>query len=146
MASRGIDFPHITYVINKEIPQNIEDYVHRVGRTGRSGLKGTAITLVKENESKVCLDLKKMLEKFKQEIPQWFEKVCQSAVDDFKNNRGSRGGNSNNRNRNNNDRNYNDNRSGNGNRNFERRDNRSRMAQNKSGKDFDILDDITNRS
>jgi len=77
VASRGLDFPHISYVINREVPKNIEDYVHRVGRTGRAGYKGTAITLVKENQEGSYLDLLKVLKDCKQEIPVWFENICQ---------------------------------------------------------------------
>lgn len=76
VASRGIDFPHISYVINREVPRNIDDYVHRVGRTGRAGYKGTAITLVKQSQDKSCLDLHKVLKECKQEIPTWFEEIC----------------------------------------------------------------------
>ena len=82
VASRGIDFPHISYAINKEIPRNIEDYVHRIGRTGRCGNFGTAITLVKTNEGMISKDLLKILTKFKQEIPDWFREVCRNASEE----------------------------------------------------------------
>ncbi|KAL8935617.1 MAG: hypothetical protein Q9211_004602 [Gyalolechia sp. 1 TL-2023] len=45
VASRGIDVKNITHVLNYDYPNNSEDYVHRIGRTGRAGSKGTAITL-----------------------------------------------------------------------------------------------------
>jgi ATP-dependent RNA helicase DeaD len=48
LASRGIDIPAITHVINYNIPDNVEEYVHRIGRAGRMGRPGTAITLVRE--------------------------------------------------------------------------------------------------
>jgi ATP-dependent RNA helicase DeaD len=48
LASRGIDIPTITHVINYNIPDNVEEYVHRIGRAGRMGRSGTAITLVRE--------------------------------------------------------------------------------------------------
>ncbi len=48
LASRGIDIPTITHVINYNIPDNLEEYVHRIGRAGRMGRPGTAITLVRE--------------------------------------------------------------------------------------------------
>lgn len=48
LASRGIDIPTITHVINYTIPDNLEEYVHRIGRAGRMGRAGTAITLVRE--------------------------------------------------------------------------------------------------
>jgi ATP-dependent RNA helicase DeaD len=48
LASRGIDIPATTHVINYNIPDNVEGYVHRIGRAGRMGRSGTAITLVRE--------------------------------------------------------------------------------------------------
>lgn len=48
LASRGIDIPAITHVINYDVPDNLEEYVHRIGRAGRMGREGTAITLVTE--------------------------------------------------------------------------------------------------
>jgi superfamily II DNA/RNA helicase len=96
VASRGIDFPHITYVINTTIPRNIEDYVHRVGRTGRSGLKGTAITLIDHSNPGPVHELQKILKKFKQEIPEWFEELCRQ---NFSSNDNVRSGNSGNRRR-----------------------------------------------
>ncbi len=50
VAARGIDVSNVTHVINYHIPQNPEDYVHRIGRTGRAGNKGTAITLTSPRE------------------------------------------------------------------------------------------------
>lgn len=46
VAARGLDIPDVTHVINFDIPQNYETYVHRIGRTGRAGKKGTALTFV----------------------------------------------------------------------------------------------------
>ena len=48
LASRGLDIPAIFQVINFDVPQNVEEYVHRIGRTSRMGRPGTAITLVGE--------------------------------------------------------------------------------------------------
>jgi superfamily II DNA/RNA helicase len=48
LAARGIDIPSITHVINYNIPDNVEEYVHRIGRAGRMGRAGTAITFVRE--------------------------------------------------------------------------------------------------
>jgi ATP-dependent RNA helicase DeaD len=50
VAARGIDVDNLTHVINYGLPQDIESYVHRIGRTGRAGLTGVAITLVEPNE------------------------------------------------------------------------------------------------
>jgi len=48
VAARGIDIPEITHVVNFDLPQNAEEYIHRIGRTGRAGRNGKAITFVSE--------------------------------------------------------------------------------------------------
>ncbi len=50
IAARGIDVIGISHVINFDVPQYAEDYIHRVGRTGRAGASGDAITLVGQDE------------------------------------------------------------------------------------------------
>jgi len=50
VAARGIDIPGLSHVINYDIPRTAEDYTHRIGRTGRAGLTGTAITFVSRSE------------------------------------------------------------------------------------------------
>ena len=47
VASRGIDVPNISHVINYDEPATYSDYIHRIGRTGRIGKKGYALTFVK---------------------------------------------------------------------------------------------------
>jgi superfamily II DNA/RNA helicase len=47
VASRGIDVPNISHVINYDEPATYADYIHRIGRTGRIGKKGVALTFVK---------------------------------------------------------------------------------------------------
>jgi superfamily II DNA/RNA helicase len=46
VAARGLDIPNVSHVINFEIPQTYDTYVHRIGRTGRASAKGTALTFV----------------------------------------------------------------------------------------------------
>ena len=50
VAARGIDIPDLTHVINYSVPEDQESYVHRIGRTGRAGKEGTAITLIHKRE------------------------------------------------------------------------------------------------
>ncbi|MCJ1243227.1 ATP-dependent RNA helicase dbp2 [Trapelia coarctata] len=68
VASRGIDVKNITHVLNYDYPNNSEDYVHRIGRTGRAGAKGTAITLFTTDNAKQARDLVAVLAESKQQI------------------------------------------------------------------------------
>ncbi|KAL6042117.1 DNA/RNA helicase, DEAD/DEAH box type, N-terminal [Balamuthia mandrillaris] len=61
VASRGIDVKGVTHVINYDMAKNIEDYTHRIGRTGRAGSKGVAITFLTNDDADVMYDLKQML-------------------------------------------------------------------------------------
>jgi len=61
VAARGLDIEELTYVINFELPNNPEDYVHRIGRTGRAGTKGFAISLVSQEEKKQLIDIERVL-------------------------------------------------------------------------------------
>eukprot|EP00111_Clytia_hemisphaerica_P018377 TCONS_00054335-protein len=70
IASKGLDFPSIQHVINYDMPEDIENYVHRIGRTGRSGKKGVATTFINKNsDESVLLDLKHLLIESKQKLP-----------------------------------------------------------------------------
>jgi ATP-dependent RNA helicase DDX46/PRP5 len=57
VCARGLDISHIRLVINYICPNHIEDYVHRVGRTGRAGNPGTAITFISTDECQYAQDL-----------------------------------------------------------------------------------------
>ena len=61
LAARGLDIPGITHVLNLDMPSNPKDYLHRVGRCGRAGAKGTAISLVTEAELRLIKRLIKEL-------------------------------------------------------------------------------------
>ena len=52
IAARGLDVKHLVLVINYRCPNHMEDYIHRIGRTGRAGNKGTAITFITKEERK----------------------------------------------------------------------------------------------
>ena len=67
VAARGIDIDELPYVINFELPHTAEDYVHRIGRTGRAGHQGNAISLVCAEEKHRLADIQKLI---KLEIPQ----------------------------------------------------------------------------
>ena len=70
VASKGLDFPDIQHVINFDMPSEIENYVHRIGRTGRCGKTGIATSFINKNQSEsILLDLKHLLKEAKQRIP-----------------------------------------------------------------------------
>ena len=63
VASRGLDIPEVSHVINFDIPINLEDYVHRIGRTGRAGKTGEAITICFENEKYLIQKIEEFIQK-----------------------------------------------------------------------------------
>ncbi|KAF2725451.1 DEAD-domain-containing protein [Polychaeton citri CBS 116435] len=63
LAGRGIDVPDVSLVVNFNMATNIESYTHRVGRTGRAGKTGVAITFLGNEDSEVLYDLKQMISK-----------------------------------------------------------------------------------
>ncbi|KAI4897519.1 hypothetical protein NFI96_015911 [Prochilodus magdalenae] len=70
VASKGLDFPNIQHVVNYDMPEEIENYVHRIGRTGRSGKTGIATTFINKGcEESVLMDLKALLLEAKQKVP-----------------------------------------------------------------------------
>ena len=71
VASKGLDFANIQHVINYDMPGEIENYVHRIGRTGRCGKTGVATTFVNHQDcsESSLLDLKHLLKEAKQRIP-----------------------------------------------------------------------------
>ncbi|CAF2108652.1 unnamed protein product [Rotaria magnacalcarata] len=70
VASKGLDFPDIQHVINYDLPEDIENYVHRIGRTGRCGRQGLATTFINKTcDEAILLDLKHLLIEAKQAVP-----------------------------------------------------------------------------
>jgi superfamily II DNA/RNA helicase len=63
IAARGIDIEDLPFVVNYELPYVSEDYVHRIGRTGRAGTPGEAISLVSPDEMRYLADIEKILKK-----------------------------------------------------------------------------------
>ena len=66
IAARGLDIDQLPHVVNFELPNVAEDYVHRIGRTGRAGLEGEAVSLVCVDEHKLLRDIEQLL---RREIP-----------------------------------------------------------------------------
>jgi len=63
VAARGLDISDLPMVINYELPSTPEDYVHRIGRTGRAGASGVAISLVCEDEEKYLVEIEKLIKR-----------------------------------------------------------------------------------
>lgn len=76
VAGRGLDVPEIICVINYNCPNHVEDYVHRVGRTGRAGRKGVAYTFLLPSEDQYAPMMKTILEKAQQPIPEEIETMA----------------------------------------------------------------------
>jgi ATP-dependent RNA helicase DDX41 len=78
IAAKGLDFPDIQHVINFDMPEEIENYVHRIGRTGRCGKTGVATTFINRSvPDTALLDLKHLLIEAQQRVPPVLE-----ALDD----------------------------------------------------------------
>jgi ATP-dependent RNA helicase DDX43 len=71
VASRGIDIQDVTHVMNYDFPRDMEEYVHRIGRTGRAGKTGTSISFFTREDWRKSPDLVSMLEEAKQPVPDW---------------------------------------------------------------------------
>jgi superfamily II DNA/RNA helicase len=61
VAARGLDIPAVSHVFNFDVPHHADDYVHRIGRTGRAGRTGTAISLVCPSDQKSMLAIEKLI-------------------------------------------------------------------------------------
>uniref|UniRef100_A0A6A7GA23 RNA helicase n=1 Tax=Hirondellea gigas TaxID=1518452 RepID=A0A6A7GA23_9CRUS len=80
VASRGLDVKHIRAVINYDFPNNVEDYVHRIGRTGRAEEHGTAYSFFTYEDAKKARDLIAVLREAGQEIPPKLQQMATSSA------------------------------------------------------------------
>ncbi|XP_070074057.1 ATP-dependent RNA helicase p62 isoform X2 [Drosophila takahashii] len=79
VAARGLDVDGIKYVINFDYPQNSEDYIHRIGRTGRSNTKGTSFAFFTKNNAKQAKALVDVLREANQEINPALENMARNS-------------------------------------------------------------------
>jgi len=92
IASRGIDVKDVKLVINVDFPTNIEDYIHRVGRTGRAGELGRAVTLFTAKDAKKAAPLIDILKQTNQVVPDELQKLAGSSYGGSDRRGGGRGG------------------------------------------------------
>ncbi|KTG47365.1 hypothetical protein cypCar_00025075, partial [Cyprinus carpio] len=76
VAARGLDISNVKHVINFDLPSDIEEYVHRIGRTGRVGNLGLATSFYNDKNSNLTKDLLDILVEAKQEVPSWLENLA----------------------------------------------------------------------
>ncbi len=101
IAARGLDIPLLPHVVNFELPNISEDYVHRIGRTGRAGANGKAISLVSADETSYLRDIEKLIgEKIDVEVVEGFEPDPNASTQPIKQGQGRKGGGHRNRNNN----------------------------------------------
>lgn len=72
VAARGLDIPNVSHVFNYDVPSHAEDYVHRIGRTGRAGKKGTAIMICSTRDERNLTDIEALV---KHQIPRGGEEL-----------------------------------------------------------------------
>src|SRR5205807_3612033 len=77
VAARGLDIPAVSHIFNFDVPHHADDYVHRIGRTGRAGLTGTAITIVTPADHKNVAAIEKLIG---QTIP-WMSEAPRAAAE-----------------------------------------------------------------
>ncbi|RKP13519.1 P-loop containing nucleoside triphosphate hydrolase protein [Piptocephalis cylindrospora] len=79
VAARGLDIPNVTHVVNYDLPTDVDDYVHRIGRTGRAGNMGIATSFFNRGNKGIVRDLVELLTEANQEVPPWLETVAREA-------------------------------------------------------------------
>jgi len=84
IAARGLDISDVEYVINYDFPKDIENYIHRIGRTGRAEKKGTAITFFTEEDASYAKKLIGILKDSNQEIPEDLTRLVKLNVQENK--------------------------------------------------------------
>lgn len=90
IAARGLDIDQLPHVVNYELPNVPEDYVHRIGRTGRAGNEGGAVSLVCVDENKLLRDIERVLKKsIQREVVPGFEPDPNAIAEPIQGQRGS---------------------------------------------------------
>ncbi|CAJ0961331.1 unnamed protein product, partial [Mesorhabditis belari] len=80
VAARGLDIPDVRHVINFDIPTCIDEYVHRIGRTGRAGNLGAATSFFNDKNTSLAHGIHNILVEAKQEVPTWLIQIASGPV------------------------------------------------------------------
>ena len=75
IAARSLDIPNVTHVVNFNLPSDIDDYVHHIGRTGHVGNTGSSTAFLNHGNRNIIRDLLEPLREANQEIPTWLETI-----------------------------------------------------------------------
>lgn len=75
VAARGLDIPHVKNVINFDLPSDVEEYVHRIGRTGRMGNLGVATSFFNDKNRNIVGDLVELMIETKQDVPEFLDNI-----------------------------------------------------------------------
>ncbi|EEF35307.1 dead box ATP-dependent RNA helicase, putative [Ricinus communis] len=92
VAARGLDIPHVAHVVNFDLPNDIDDYVHRIGRTGRAGKSGLATAFFNEGNASLAMALADLMQESNQEVPAWLSRYAARSSYGGGRNRRSGGG------------------------------------------------------
>ncbi|KAL9407392.1 hypothetical protein Peur_004364 [Populus x canadensis] len=91
VAARGLDIPRVAHVVNFDLPNDIDDYVHRIGRTGRAGKSGLATAFFNEGNASMARPLSELMQEANQEVPAWLSRYAARASFGGKNRRSGGG-------------------------------------------------------
>ena len=91
VAARGLDIPNVKLVINFDLPSDVDEYVHRIGRTGRVGNMGMATSFFNDKNNNLSRELVDLLAEAKQDVPSWLTEIAGERGRGGK--RGGKGGN-----------------------------------------------------
>jgi len=80
VASRGLDIPNVSHVIQYDLPRAMDDYTHRIGRTGRAGNEGLATSFFNDTNLNLCEELLSYLQEHDQEVPAWMEEMAEEKT------------------------------------------------------------------
>lgn len=79
VAARGLDIPNVTHVINYDLPSDVDDYVHRIGRTGRAGNTGVSTAFFNRGSKNIAKGLLEILTEANQEVPDFLNDVSRES-------------------------------------------------------------------